>query len=234
MTYIKATISDIQKLSPSVNLIEIDLGEHNFSYVPGQWVDVTLAINKQTQNAAFSITSIPNGRNFIEIAVKRVEHLPISAYLHDNLTVGDDVSISEAQGDIVLPEAVKSPLVFLAGGTGITPFISMIRQIFKANKHANATLLYSVTAPDECLFYDELVELRQQHPNFRFFLTTTRTSTHHADFYGRIGSEMLRRAGLDHGAQYYLCGPPQMVDDLAELLLDLSIPKQQIHYEKWW
>ena len=237
MSYLKATISDIQNISPSVKLLEIDLGEQPFVYTPGQWINLELSAGHgANQNAAFSIASIPNGKNAIEIAVKRLEYVPTSMFIHDELKVGDDVCISQAQGDTVLPKNIEQnqPMVFIAGGTGITPFICMLRQIYTINHHFNATLLYSVTDSNECLFYDELYEMEKTYENFQFILTTTQKAAHHADFFGRINSEMLKRTGLDHKAQFYLCGPPQMVDDIAALLEDLGVTPQHVHYDKWW
>lgn len=236
MSYLKATISNIQKLSPSVKLVEIDLGGQSFVYQPGQWVQLELNTGGSNQNAAFSITSTPNGRSAIEIAVKRVERIATSLFIHDELKVGDDVTISRAQGDTVLPQDItqNQPMVFIAGGTGITPFVSMLRKIYSMDRHFSSTLLYSVTNSDECLFYEELSEMKQSYENFQFLLTTTREAAHHADFYGRINSEMLKRTGLDHNAQFYLCGPPKMVDDIAALLEDLGVAPHHIHYDKWW
>jgi ferredoxin-NADP reductase len=236
MSYLKARIADIRILSPSVKLFEIDLGGQHFSYIPGQWVNLKLRTDAANQSAAFSITSTPNGKNAIEIAVKRVEHLPTSLFIHDQLKVGDDINISEAQGDTVLPEniAQNQPIVFIAGGTGVTPFLSMLRRIFSIDRHFHATLLYSVSSADECLFYDELYEMEKAYEGFQFLLTTTREAAHHADFFGRINAEMLKLTGLDHKAQFYLCGPPQMVDDLAELLAELGVAESHIHYDKWW
>lgn len=236
MSYIKARISDIRNLTPSVKLFEIDLGGQTFTYVPGQWVNLELQTGAADQNAAFSITSTPNGENVIEIAVKRVENLPTSRFLHDQLKIGDDINISQAHGETVLPDniAQNQPIVFIAGGTGVTPFVSMLRKIYSIDRHFHSTLLYSVTSADECLFYDELYEMEQAYESFQFLLTTTREAAHHADYFGRINSEMLKLTGLDHKAQYYLCGPPQMVDDIAALLADLGVAASHIHYDKWW
>jgi len=236
MSYIKARISDIRTLSPSVKLFEINLGGQAFSYVPGQWISLKWQSGDTSQNAAFSITSTPNTKDSIEIAVKSAEHLPTSQLIHDQLKVGDPVNISRAQGDTVLPEniAQNQPMVFIAGGTGVTPFVSMLRQLFKLDRHSRATLLYSVSGADECLFYDELYEMEKSYEGFQFLLTTTREAAHHADFFGRINSDMLKLTGLDHNAQYYLCGPPQMVDEIAALLSDLGVAQSHIHYDKWW
>ena len=236
MSYLKARISDIRTLTPSVKLFEIDLGGQTFVYLPGQWVDLKLRTEASQQNAAFSITSTPNGKNTIEIAVKRVEHLPSSRIIHDKLKIGDAISISHAQGDTLLPENIgqHQPLIFIAGGTGVTPFVSMLRQIYAMDHHFRATLLYSVSSADECLFYDELYAMEKAYENFQFLLTTTREAAHHADFFGRINSEMLKLAGMDHKAQFYVCGPPQMVDDIAALLADLGVADTHIHYDKWW
>jgi ferredoxin-NADP reductase len=233
MKQYKAIVADIRELSPSVKLFELDLGGHILAFQPGQWVDVQLNTDFPDSNAPFSIASIPDG-GAIEIAVKHTEHIPLSTFFHEQLNIGDPVIVSEAQGNIILPPNQREPVVFIAGGTGITPFISVLRHMYAAHSGVRATLLYSAASAEECLFYDDLTALQEANPFFRFFLTTTREAAHHAEFYGRIGSEMLRRAGIDHQAHYYLCGPPQMVDDINDLLLDLGIPQGQLHFDKWW
>ena len=86
MSNFKARITEIRKLSPTVKLFELDLGEQHFEYSPGQWVSISIKNGINNQNAAFSIVSAPNEKNTIEIAVKRVEEFPSSKIIHDELT----------------------------------------------------------------------------------------------------------------------------------------------------
>ena len=236
MSYIEARISDIRTLSPSVKLLQIDLNDEAFSYLPGQWINLDLNSGAMKSNATFSITSSPNGRNVIEIAVKRVEAIPSSKIIHDELQIGDAVRVSEAQGKIVLPVNLDAvpPIVFIAGGTGITPFMSMLRKIYASDPLFKATLLYSVSHIDECLFYDELKAMAKNYENFQMVLTTTQEVSRDANFFGRIDSEFLQKIGADKQTHFYLCGPPKMVDDIALDLSGLGIPAEQVHYDKWW
>jgi len=233
-THIKA----IEQKTPSVKLITLDYGQQEFSFHPGQWVDIHLTIDDETHNCGYSITSIPSTNNAIEVAVKFAPELKLTEHLHKNSSAGDEVFISNAQGEVYLTEIVSKSYVFIAGGVGITPLYSMMQYINAVKPTAPMTLIYSITTPEEYLFEKELRELATSNLNFRILATVTRTKQHQEKFSDRINQEMLRSANLPAGANYYLCGPPQMVDDVVEILNthqdELGITESNIHYDKWW
>ena len=235
---IRTHIKSIEQKSPSVKLFTLDYGQQDFMFHPGQWVDIHLTIDDETHNCGYSITSIPSSSSTIEVAVKLAPELMLTEQLHIRSKVGDEVFVSAAQGDVYLTEEITGPFVFIAGGVGITPLYSMIQHINAVSPTTPVTLIYSITTPDEFLFKKELKALAASNPNFRVLATVTRTKQHQEKFSGRIDPGMLREIGLPAGAQYYLCGPPQMVDDVADILNtlqdELSITDANIHYDKWW
>lgn len=231
-------IKSIEQKTPSVKLFTLDYDQQDFNFHPGQWVDIHLTIDDETHNCGYSITSIPSPNNTIEVAVKLAPDLKLTEHLHKNSHTGDKVFISNAQGEIYLPEDIAGPYVFIAGGVGITPLYSMIQNINAVNPTAAVTLIYSITTPEEYLFEEELKTLAASNSNFRVLATVTRTKQHQEKFNGRINPEMLRSIELPAGANYYLCGPPQMVDDVVDILNtlqnELGITGSNIHYDKWW
>lgn len=231
-------ITAIQQKTPNVKLFTLDYGTQNFDYHPGQWVDIHLTIDDETHNCGYSITSIPSSRHSIDVAVKLAPDLKLTEYLHHSCKIGDKVYISPAQGDVCLTGDVSGPYVFIAGGVGITPLYSMIQFIHTHKPQTSMTLIYSISTPDEYLFAEELKAMEQANSNFHCSVTVTRTTQHQERFSGRINTEMLQAIDLPMNASYYLCGPPQMVDNvvvqLNALHAELGINESNIHYDRWW
>lgn len=234
----KTTVTAIYQKTPSVKSFVLDCGAEPFQFHPGQWVDIHRTINDESHNCGYSITSIPSTDNTIEIAVKLAPDLLLTKYLHEDCKVGDRIYISKAQGDIWINSNIEGPYVFIAGGVGIAPLYSMIRQIMRNKPDTSVTLLYSISKEDEFLFKDELYQLKASNPSFKYFVTVTRDSSHTQNFSGRLSADILSKAGLPEDASYYLCGPPAMVDTMAELLIQLkdqlTVNPGAIYYDKWW
>lgn len=230
----KTAISAIQSISPSVKLITLDLGSEAFDYKAGQWVDIHLTIEDETHNCGYSIVSIPGLNNTIDIAVKLAPDLPLTVYLHNQVKIGDTVYISKAQGDIWLDQAPQGNFVFIAGGVGIAPLISMIRQIYPSSPQCQTTLLYSISRPEEFLFKDLVEKIAQDHESFHYYATVTRSTDHNEAFSGRINSSILQSIVMPDNAKFYLCGPPQMVDDIAHLLESCGVDRNNIRFDRWW
>ena len=231
----QTTIAAIEQKTPSVKSFVLDCGTENFPFHPGQWVDIHQTINDETHNCGYSITSIPEKNNTIEIAVKLAPDLLLTEHLHQESKVGDHLYISKAQGDVWINKNINGPYVFIAGGVGITPLISMINHITRNKPETRVALLYSITSPEEYLFRNEIEKLESSNPNFECHVTVTRSKDHDENFSGRISESILKSINPPSSAQYYLCGPPPMVDAVVEILKrDSKIDSENIHYDKWW
>lgn len=229
----------MRRMTSNVKLFTLDYGSQDFHYYPGQWVDIHLTIDDETHNCGYSITSIPSTtRHSIDVAVKLAPELKLTEHLHHSCKIGDKVFISPAQGDVYLTGDISGPYVFIAGGVGITPLYSMIQYIHAYKPQTPMVLVYSITTPEEFLFAKELKELEKANANFRCIVTVTRTQQHQERFSGRINLKMLQAIDLPLHADYYLCGPPQMVDNIVDLLntvhTELGINQDNIHYDRWW
>jgi len=233
-----ATIVAINQRTPKVKTFLLDYGNHQFQYHPGQWVDIHLTIDDETHNCGYSITSIPSKQHTVEIAVKLAPDLALTTHLHHKSKVGDKLFTSPAQGEVYLDNNISGPYVFIAGGVGITPLFSMINYILAQEPKTPVILIYSITTTQEFLFRSEIEKLASQHKNFQFYTTVTREAPPEKFNQGRITRQFLDSIKLPTGANYYLCGPPAMVDSIANMLEDmrgnLLITKKNILYDKWW
>lgn len=127
------------------------------------------------------------------------------------------------------------PLVFLAGGIGVTPLMSIIREQVKAGRNRKMILLWALAEKDDVLFLDELGDIQRNFPEFSYWITLSREKVdefHH----GRISKELLEEAGvtaLNGWGEYFLCGPLPMMRSAKSLLLESGITSEHIHMEEF-
>ncbi|MCR9136360.1 MAG: FAD-dependent oxidoreductase [Alphaproteobacteria bacterium] len=119
------------------------------------------------------------------------------------------------------------PAVFIAGGIGITPFLSMIRHAIHCGLEQQITLFYSNRDPDAAAFLGELEDLESSNPNFRMIATMTELQDDGARWNGETGfvdQEMLARHLPDlHAPIYYCVGPPPMIESTTEMLASAGV-----------
>lgn len=184
----------------------------NFSFYPGQYLDVEL-IN---DTRAFTISSSPT-ENFLMITLKK----GISKFkkFMEKLKIGDTISTSHPAGTFTLDET--SPAIFLAGGIGITPFRSIIKYVLDKKLSTPIVLIYS--SNDDFAFKDELDLCQKKLPNLTIYYLDTSKS-----------DRLIKLPTTSYQLLiYYLAGAPKMVDDFASMLLDLGVDEVNIRYDRF-
>jgi len=142
------------------------------------------------------------------------------------------MAVSAAVGSFTLPmEAVSGPLLFVAGGTGIAPMRSMIREALYRKPDQRLSLLYSARTPDEFAYLDEFRDLAEQG-RLELTLTLTGDSADWRHARGRAGAAHLESLATS-GTLCFICGPPAMVTDVPATLKSLGVPQAQIRTEGW-
>lgn len=234
---VDATIIKIINRSPKVKSFLLDLGGEPFTFFPGQWLDFYIDLGHKLEVGGFSITSSPLDTTTIELAIKRQDHGNPSIYLHDHAKVGDTFIISGGFGDFYYDYNRDRgyPLVLIAGGIGITPLISIIRYVDQAHPDVRVTLIYSAPQPSELAFLDELQEISARNDHIQCVFTTTQPhDTIWKGNLGRIDQALIKKHLPANEAIFYLCGPPQMLEDLSESVTNLGVMQSNIRVEKWW
>ena len=213
----------------------LELGRPDFHFLPGQWVDCYVEIDGRAEVAGYSLTSSPLVEGTIELAVKDIGRNPVTQFLHHRARAGHVVHIDGAQGDFVYQRGIGDSLVLIAGGIGITPVMSIIRDADEAATDASATLLYCARTPEELLFRGQLDSISARNPRIGCVYTVTRPAgTPWSGNAGRIDSALLERAQLDKRALFYVCRPPAMITYMLCLLGEFAVPHSRIKYEKWF
>lgn len=153
------------------------------------------------------------------------------------LPAGAEVLVEAARGSLSLPAATSRPAVFLAGGVGVTPFRSLLRYAADAETGHRITLFYSNRRPEETLFLDDLLELSSSHPNLRVVATMTRmgeSSETWTGLTGRLTGDTIREQCPDwQDADYFVAGPPAMVETLEGTLRELGVAPARIRFERF-
>lgn len=232
---IRARIADIRRETPSVTSFWLDYGTQSYRFRPGQWVDLFVVLGPHERVGGYSITSTSSVAGRIRLAVKYSNVHPVTHWLCRHARVGDEVEVSEGQGDFFYDRRHGDRLILLAGGIGITPLIGILREIYESYPEVAATLFCSASESAELLFRQELDEIAAARANIHCSYTLTRLDGGERDgSQGRILQILGREVGIDTAATYYFCGPRGFVDDLREGLAARGVAEERMVFERWW
>ncbi|TVR42576.1 MAG: flavodoxin reductase [Bacteroidia bacterium] len=195
-----------------------------YTFTPGQATDI--AINKngwQNERRPFTFTSLP-GDPYLEFIIKTYpEHDGATDKLLD-VKAGDELILHEVFGAITY----RGEGVFIAGGAGITPFISIFRDLKNRNKIGNNFLVYANKTTADIILKEDLEDLLSD--SVVHILSEEETDEYE---YGLITEDFLKDF-IDGDDQYfYLCGPPPMMDAVESQLSDLGVAKDKMVKEAW-
>jgi ferredoxin-NADP reductase len=208
---------------------------------PGQCLDVTLIDPPETDaegnTRSFSIASGP-GEDSLMVAT-RMRDTAFKRVLK-TMPIGASVTLEGPSGDLTLPEDSARPVVFLAGGIGITPFRSMLVEAARASREKpphRMFLFYSNRRPEDSPFLAELRALAKENQRFTLIATMSDMASSQRPWSGETGliDHLLLSRHLKATASpvYYVAGPPPMVQALAGMLKKQSVPDEDIHAEEF-
>lgn len=212
--------------TPDTKTLRLEI--EDFRFLPGQFIMLESNIKGRTEKRAYSISSSPSQKNYIEITVKKVKNGLVSAYIH-KLNEGNYVEIKGPYGHFIFNENKKNH-IFIAAGCGIAPLMSMIRYILDKKFDMNIVLIYSEKSYKYIIYRKELENL-QKNKNFRYIFTLTRDELWKGHK-GRITQDLIRN-NIKNDPLFYISGPIKMVDAVNEMLKNLNIKKEKIKIEKY-
>jgi ferredoxin-NADP reductase len=208
----------------------------DFNYKAGQTVDIALndppASGDSGLRHTFSLVSAPYETDLL-VATRMRD----SAFKRKFAATapGTQVQLEGPFGSFTLHSNPARPAVFVAGGIGITPFMSILRQVTKDRTPRDLRLIYSNRRPEDTAFLSELKQIEKEHNNFRLFITMTgmaRSRRPWAGDTGHIDEALLRKATSDLVAPiYYVAGPPAMVAGLRQTLNRIGVDDDDIRSE---
>ena len=166
-----------------------------FRFEAGQFLTLELPIDGETVFRCYTISSPPTRPETVSITTKRVPGGPGSNWLHDNLRPGMQLRATGPSGVFVLPPARAAKLLFLSGGSGVTPLMSMARTLFDRAEDRDVVFVHSARTPADIIFRDELALMARRLPRLR--VAHVVEGTHgEPGWPGLVGRLDLRMLGL--------------------------------------
>jgi len=227
---VKARLIEARKIAPSTRHFEFEAPDWKAAFVPGQFLSVTATIGEDDITRAYSIVSPPDGNRFA-LCANLVQDGHLSPFLF-SLSRGDEIDFKGPYGAFILRRPV-SDCIFVATGTGIAPFRSMLLTHLSAHQDRRFTLVFGVRHERGLLYHDELSALAKMHPNFDYQPTLTRPPDHWTGRVGRVQQPAIEALGDRRDIDVYICGLREMVDDVRLKLKELGLDRKRIIYEKY-
>ncbi len=233
-------VNSLTNLSGSTTVLALmpDSEADKFDYQSGQYLSLGFMRSwRKTPMRSFSIVSSPtsstqNGQLQVALQVRGNFTNAVS-----NLKVGDRLQVQGPFGSFIINSIYDKRIVMLAGGIGVTPFISMIRWATDTQLSVPITLVYSCRTVEDMSFRQELLSLQHHNPNFdvRFFITGNETEVPYGVVRGSITKSHI--AALTHGeyvgSTYFICGPNGFMSAQQTALRDAGIDSSRIVTESF-
>ena len=221
---IEALTHDIQRLVLSGPELE---------FKPGQYVDITIPGTDEVRS--FSMANLPSGGE-LEFMIKVYPDGKFSSLLSDGeLQEGHELEVTGPYGVFTLRENSDRPLLFIGGGAGMAPILALLRSMAKQGSTRPAVYYYGARAQHDLFHRDELSELAERLPDFRYVpaLSEAGASDGWGGECGLITDVVARCEPQLSEVDAYLCGPPPMVDAAIGLLVQNGVPESRVYYDKF-
>jgi len=221
------------------------------SFQPGQYLTFSMKVpdKKRPEVRCYSLSDKANPYGY-RVSIKRVppprnapEAPPgqVSNFFHDHVSEGDIVDCLAPGGDFFLDIAHRGPIVLIAGGIGLTPMVAMLNSVLERGFDREVWLFYGVRDTREPVMMDHLTEVARQHSDhFRLNmcysgvdvneLTPDPDVTNHGE---RVSVDLFKRTLPSSNFDYYICGPPPMMDSITHDLREWGVPDAHVHFESF-
>jgi len=216
--------------------------KEKFKYSPGQFVSLVLNINGEEVTRSYSLSSCPNVDTQFKITIKKVKGGKASNYLLDNVQVGDMISLTPPAGLFYRPpkEESQGNYIFLVGGSGITPAISILKHVLNSPQENNVNLLYANRNEESIIFYEALNDLEKKYEGrLNILHSLSQPSAAWSGPSGRLNKgtveEFLKTCQLEKFSKndFFLCGPEGLMEIGVQTLESMNISKENIHRESF-
>lgn len=231
-------IKEIRKETPLAVSVVFDVPaelQSEYQFEAGQYVNIKAKINGEEVRRSYSISSSPKSKE-LRIVVKAIENGKFSQFVTQQLQVGDFLEVAPPEGKFILENKSLKNIAGIAAGSGITPIISLAKDVLERDSDSTFVLIYGNKSIDDTIYYREIEALKNQYLG-RFFVHYTFTKIHpEGSLFGRIERSTLNFVFKNkHNDKtfdaYFLCGPEDMITKVSDVLKENGIEEEQVHYE---
>ncbi|MDZ7646100.1 MAG: FAD-binding oxidoreductase [Cytophagales bacterium] len=240
--YFDLKVKEILQETKDAISIVFEQPENKISYKPGQFLTLIISVSGKEIRRAYSLNSSPFTDEHLSVTVKRVDNGLMSNWLPENLKVGSTVKIMAPTGHFTTEykKENKRHLIMFAGGSGITPMMSLIKSTLTQEPESICSLIYCNRDIDSIIFKDQFEKLQTTHAGRLHVIHVLDNAPMNWQGYsGLLNHEMLTKLferipdwGLEKST-YLMCGPEGMMKNVDTLLAALNIPKEKIFKESF-
>ena len=209
---------------------------HRFAYRPGQFLTFEFEIDGEAIHRCYTISSAPTRPNLVSITVKRVPGGPVSNWLHEHLKPGSSVKAIGPMGEFSCLNHPAEKYLFLSGGSGITPLMSMARTFHDLAEPRDVVFVHAARSPADIIFRSELEVMARQSKSFRFAAVCEADSGSEAwgGYRGRLTLPMLHLMANDWlTREVFVCGPAPFMAAVRAMLADAGFDMTHHHEESF-
>ncbi len=208
-----------------------------FFFKPGQFVTLELEIEGQPVMRSYTISSSPSVPYSFSITVKRVPGGQVSNWLHDNLQQGDELAVHGPVGQFNCIDYPSEKALFLSGGVGITPLMSMVRWYFDTNASIDINFIHSARSPRDIIYHREMEHIFSRIPEFKLHIVCERSDELGDSWYGLRGyldQRMLELIAPDYlEREIFCCGPTPYMNAIKNILRQNGFDMSRYHEESF-
>lgn len=231
---LKLRVADIFEETPSTSTFRLTPEQGTLPpFQAGQYIALFFDIGGVRTGRPYSISSPPNQIGCYDVTVRRVEDGLVSNFMLDEVRKGDLIDSSGPEGHFYYnPLFHDSTMVCLAGGSGITPFMSMIREIVECGLDRTVYLFYGSKDLEEAVFHEKLEEIAARNENIHYHPVLENLPYGFQGLSGLITGDLIKNIVGDFSDKtFYLCGPQGMYDFCLPELDRQGAPKRKIRKE---
>lgn len=232
----KELLEVTERVEECDNVVTLRLRRTNGQVVPrfraGQFLSVQIG-NNERATRSYSICSSALIQHNLQISVKRIANGLGSTWMH-GLREGDKIWAYPPSGHFVDDQLENETRIYVAGGIGITPIISMVQSNIDAGRRCEMFVFYGMRTERDLAFHATLENLARRHPRVHYFplLSEDRSAWNYDR--GFITFDYIqKKAQPAPSARYFICGPTVMTEPLMDRLLEAGVPEEQIFNERF-
>lgn len=211
-----------------------------YQYKPGQYLTLKMNINGEELRRSYSICTSPTADRDLRIAVKEVKDGRVSTWINRNLKAGDVLEVMTPMGNFHTPMAGnnKRNFVLFAGGSGITPMMSILKSALSIEKNSSVTLVYANRDEDATIFRNELDKIAGENPErFKLISVFDQPKSSVPELQKgiltpeKVISIVENLIGVNRLDEIFICGPGPMMENVKTALEKLKVAEEKIHIE---
>ncbi len=232
-------VEKIVELTTAIKCLTLKIltPEEGITFIPGQYLQLEVPsyeLSPEPEFRAYSLASDATDHRRVELLIGKVEGGLVSTYVHDFLKEGDALISRGPFGDFHLIDSDRE-ILFIAGGTGLAPILSLLHQIEREGITRKATLYFGARTTADLYYMDELKGFEERLPDFTFIPALSRPTPemHWTGETGRVTKLIERNVPDNAPLDAHICGAPAMVKACVDLLEKKGIPAGNIAFDKF-